>query len=218
MHVHVVTAANRHLYPDELDQFFRERHRVFVEEKHWRDDDGSGREIDQFDTDEATYLIGIENDRVMTGTRLIPTDRPNLTGDVFRELHFGAPVRDPRVADWTRGFISPEYRERGIGPIKGAFCSAVMDYCLEEGITWIGGLQDAVWQRLWRQFGWRTEAYGPPVRIEGRLCVVAYMEVSHAARDGAARNAGTTSSLLVRRGPERPFFRRTLLRGDGHAA
>lgn len=205
MQVHVVTAANRHLYASELDQFYRERHRVFVEEKGWREGDGSGREIDQFDADDATYLIGIEEGRVMTGTRLIPTDRPNLTGDVFPHFHFEGPIRDPRVADWTRGFISPEFRERGIGPIKGAFCSAVMDFCMQEGVAWIGGLQDAYWLRLWRRFGWRVEPAGAPVKVERRLCVVAYMEVSQAARDGAAREGQVEGSLLIRRGPQVPF-------------
>lgn len=207
MQVHVVTEANRDLYAREIDQFFHERHRVFVQEKNWRDDDGTNQEVDQFDTDDATYLIGIEGGRVMSGTRLVPTDRPNLTCDVFGHLcNLSGPIRDPRVADWTRGFISPEYRERGIGPIKGQFCSAVMEFCLAEGIAWVGGLQDAYWLRLWRHFGWHVEPAGTPSKIERRLCVVAYMEVSEAARAGAAAAGAIEESILVRRGPQRPFL------------
>ncbi|HVW57490.1 MAG TPA: acyl-homoserine-lactone synthase [Rhizobiaceae bacterium] len=206
MRVHVVTVANRDLYRSELLAFFRERHRVYVEEKHWREGDGSGLEIDQFDTDDATYLIGIQNGRVMTGTRLISTMRPHMASEVFPHLcNLHGVVRSPQIAEWTRGFIIPEYRERGIGPIKGQFCSAVMDYCLQEGIKRVGGIQDLYWLRLWKHFGWKVIPAGHPTKVDGRWCVIAYMEVSEAARDGAMRSGAIERSILVRKGPARPF-------------
>ena len=53
LQIHVVNSANQHLYGDELEAFFRARHDIYVEEKGWRDDDGTGLEKDQFDTDDA---------------------------------------------------------------------------------------------------------------------------------------------------------------------
>jgi len=206
MEVHVVTAANRDLYKDELLGFFRERHRIYVEEKGWREDDGSGLEIDQFDTDDAVYLIGIDDGRVMTGTRLISTMQPHMAGEVFPHLcNLQGVIRSPKVAEWTRGFIIPEYREKGIGPIKGQFCSAVMDYCLHEGIGLVGGIQELYWLRLWKRFGWKVIPAGVPAKVDGKWCVVAFMQVSEAARDGAMRSGGIERSILVQRGPYQPF-------------
>lgn len=219
MQVHVVTASNRESYKNELIAFFQERHRIYVEEKGWREDDGSGFEIDQFDTDDATYLIGVQDGRVMTGTRLISTTLPHLASEIFPHLcDFNGVLRSPTVAEWTRGFISPEYREKGIGPIKGQFCSAVMEFCLQEGITQVGGIQEFYWLRLWKHFGWKVDPVGSPAKVDGKWCVVAYMQASEAARDGAMASGGIDRSILVRRGPQQPFVVSTASEGDSHAA
>jgi len=48
--IHVISAVNRHLYEDVLEQHFRIRHEIFVEERKWealRKPDG--REIDTYE-------------------------------------------------------------------------------------------------------------------------------------------------------------------------
>jgi acyl-homoserine lactone synthase len=208
MELHVVTAANRDLYKSELIDFFKERYRIYVHEKQWRDDDGSGFEIDQFDTEAATYLIGIDEGRVICGTRLLSTTLPHMADQVFPHLSdLDGVVRSPQVAEWTRAFIIPERRERGIGPIKGQICAAVMQYCLDEGIEQVGGIQDLYWMRLWKRFGWNVVPAGTPARVAGRWCVVAYMEVTEAARESAMASTGISGHGLVRRGPYQSFVR-----------
>ncbi|TIV27987.1 MAG: autoinducer synthase, partial [Mesorhizobium sp.] len=75
---HVVNALNKHLYENEFDEFLRRRHDFFVHQKQWRPPSPDGRERDQFDTDAATYLLGIEDGRVVTSARLIPTSEPHM--------------------------------------------------------------------------------------------------------------------------------------------
>ena len=204
MLIHVVNVANRHLHADLLDEFFRARHQIYVEEKGWREDDQSGFEIDQFDTDDATYLIGVIDGKVMTGTRLIPTDRPHLLSEVFPHM-CTLPLRDPRVAEWTRGFIIPEFREKGIGPIKGQFCASVMEYCLKEQVSKIGGVQDLYWLPVWKRYSWNVSPIGNPSEIDGRWCVAALFDVTPEAYEHAARCGGLTQSILRYKGPYKPF-------------
>jgi acyl-homoserine lactone synthase len=207
MKIHVVNSANRHLYGAELEDFFRARHRIYVEEKEWREDDGSGFEIDQFDTEDATYLIGIEGDEVMTGTRLVPTSLPHMLSEIFPHLcDFAGVIRADNVAEWTRGFIVPEYRERGIGPVKGQFCGTVMEYCLNEGIQRIGGIQDLYWLPVWRRYKWTVRQVGNPAQVDGRWCVAAFFDVCQDARDRALSAGGIHDSILVHRGPYEPFL------------
>lgn len=220
MQIHVVNSANRHLYTSELTDFFRVRHQIYVEEKAWREDDRTGLEVDQFDTDDATYLLGTIDGSVMTGTRLIPTDRSHMLADVFPYM-CETPVRDPRVAEWTRGFIVPRFRERGIGPIKGQFCASVMEYCLKEGIEKIGGVQDLYWLPVWKRYSWTVRPIGEPREIDGRWCVAALFDVNEDAYTHAARCGGLTESILVHRGPYKPFVElaRTSVQGSYvHAA
>lgn len=220
MLIHVVNSANRHLYADELAGFFKARHQIYVEEKGWRESDSTGLEIDQFDTDDATYLIGVIDGQVMTGTRLIPTDRPHLLSEVFPNMTT-VPVRNPRVAEWTRGFIVPDYREKGIGPIKGRFCATVMEYCLKEAIEQIGGVQDLYWLPVWKRYGWSVRPIGNPMEIDGRWCVAALFDVNQEAYEQAARCGALTESILVHRGPYKPFvqtLRDFIPRRQVHAA
>jgi acyl-homoserine lactone synthase len=204
MEVHVVTAANQGLYGAELDRFFVERHRIYVEELHWRDPSPDGREIDQFDTDEAVYLIGIEDGRVITGSRFLPTSLPHLLSEVFPHL-CDKMICDPMVAEWTRGFIVGDRRERAGVKLKAAFCAAVMDYCLDEGITRIGGIQEVGWLALWERFGWNVEITGRRELFGTKWWVPAYFDVSEQAAAGARRYARLNHSILVKHGNIRRF-------------
>jgi acyl-homoserine lactone synthase len=196
MKIHVVNSKNFSSNLDLLNDFLKARRNIYIEEKGWMPDDGREIETDQFDNRHATYLIGEIDGEVMTGTRLYPTMKPHMLSEVFPE--FGV-LRSPTVYEWTRGFIIPKYREAGHGPIKGQFCGTVMEYCLIEGITQIGGLQDLYWLRLWRRYGWKVHEIGPRMKVDNRMCVAAYFDVTEEARVGALHEGGMTAneSILV---------------------
>lgn len=206
MRVHVITDGNRHLHLRELEAFFRARHDIYVHEKRWRDPSASGLEIDQFDHQDATYLVGFSDDgELMGGTRLIPTNRPHLLGEVFAPYCDLAPVpRHPDVLEWTRAFVVPRFRRDRLKVVTHA-CAAVMQYCVEEGYTAVGGLQEVYWLPLWRKLDWSVDVIGSPREIAGDTCVVAYAEVSEAALAAAREKAGVERvDLIRRRTPLRP--------------
>ena len=71
--VHVVRRDNSHRYREELDQYFRGRYDVFVRERGWKDlERPDGRDIDQFDTEDAIHLLAIEGSEVIGGFRFNP--------------------------------------------------------------------------------------------------------------------------------------------------
>ena len=96
-----VTAADR---IDELEQAWRLRHRVFVEEKNWTDlARADGREIDQFDHDEAVHLCVMRGRQVVAYARMLPTTRAHLLSDVLPELcRFRDVPRGADTREWTR--------------------------------------------------------------------------------------------------------------------
>src|ERR1044072_6552266 len=97
--IHVINSATRSLYRDELHDHFRIRHDIYVGERGWKAlERADGLERDQFDTDDAIYLLGIDNGRVVGGSRLVPTTRPHLLSEVFPHLAAERGVRrDPGV-------------------------------------------------------------------------------------------------------------------------
>jgi acyl-homoserine lactone synthase len=206
MEVHVVHASNMHLYKSELEQFYRQRHEIYVNEKKWRAADPDGYERDQFDTDIATYCLGIRDGQVIAGTRLIPTDFPHLLSEVFpHACNLGGVIRRSDHAEWTRGYIVKEARDRIAIRVKAASCAAIMEYCWQEGVVRLGGIQEMYWLPLWRKLGWNVEYCGTPLEIDGTWCVAAFFEVSEAAVMSAREKAGLIKSNLVHAGPYRPF-------------
>lgn len=206
MQVHIVTEKNQHLYEDMLNAFFRARYEIYVKEKGWMPESPDGLEKDQFDTQSATYLIGELDGRVIAGSRFVPTAEPHLLSEVFPHLCTQGLVRDPRVAEWTRGFILPEFRGGNGLPVMALFCSAVMEWSLQEGITEIGGIQEVFWLPLWKRFGWTFRALGEPSKIDGDFCVPGFCEVSTDALAKVRRRANLTQTNLVQKGPRRPFI------------
>ena len=85
--IHLVTPENDYHYRDEMEQAYRLRHQVFVEEMGWHNlAKPDGREIDQFDNKHAVHMLDIEHGEVLGYERLLPTPRPNLLSDVMPKL------------------------------------------------------------------------------------------------------------------------------------
>lgn len=206
MLVHVVHDDNKSLYQSELDQFFRLRHDIYVDEKHWRDPSPDGYEKDQFDTSSATYFLGMRDGEVIAGSRLIPTDLPHLLSEVFpHSCNLGGVPRYYNYAEWTRGFIVKSARDSLGLKIKAASCAAIMEYCVQENIEKVGGIQEMYWLPLWRRLGWHVNFSGTPLEIDDTWCVAAYFDVSRAALNSARLKAGISTSNLVHEGLYRPF-------------
>lgn len=173
--IYAITAANRHLFARELDDYFRIRHEIFVGDRGWtnlaRPD---GRERDQFDTDDAIYIVGIDNGRIYGGSRLVPTVRPHLLSEVFPHLAAVRSVpRDSGIYEWTRVFVTKDRREGGnAGRTAGTVICGLLEYCLAEGVHGLSGVIDAWWLPRFHDMGWTVRPLGLP-ELVGRDWVVA---------------------------------------------
>jgi acyl-homoserine lactone synthase len=210
--VHVVTHANRHLYEDALDQSYRLRYRIYIQELKWRglpprDDQ---REIDQYDTPDAVHLLYLENTRVVGGTRLFPSTEPHMLSEAFS--HFasirGVP-RQPDIAEWTRFYVTPERREEHKASRVGSIVlSSMIDYALHEGLTAVSALMNTFWLPRFLGYGWRVRPLGLPDVHDGEWLVAGTIDISHEALAGIRRAHGLEDrSALVRVGKYRPFIR-----------
>ena len=190
-----------------MERFFRLRHDIYVEELGWREPSHDGLEKDQFDTEDAYYFLGFIGDELVAGSRLISTDNPHLLSEVFPHLcNKGGVIRDRRTAEWTRGFILPEYRDRAGIRLKAIACSAIVEYCLDEGIERVGGIQEVHWLPLWKRFGLSVERRGEPVELDGTWCVPAYFRVDQNGLANINRRLRSEKSNLIHHSPVKPFL------------
>jgi acyl-homoserine lactone synthase len=166
--IHIVTPENRHLFRDEMEQPYRLRHRVFVEEMKWTDlakDDGM--EVDQFDNEHAVHMLYIDDGKVLGYQRMLPSTRPHLLSDVLPQLCEDERPVGAHIWEWTRYCVEPAHRERGraLSPVANALLSGIVEWGLESGITTIIIEMNPLWLLRLVQLYFRTVPLGLPQKI-----------------------------------------------------
>lgn len=168
--IHVVTAENINQYRDAMEQAWRLRHSVFVEEKGWsalRKDDG--REIDQFDDMHAVHMLHIDNGEVTGYQRMLPSMRPHLLTSVMPELCDGDFPVGPHVWEWTRYCVVRSQRDRGkmLSPIGNMLLSGIVEWGLQSGVSKIIIEMNPIWMLRLVQLHFRVTPLGMPQQIDG---------------------------------------------------
>jgi acyl-homoserine lactone synthase len=170
--IHIVTTDNDYLYRDEMEQAYRLRHQVFVDEMGWTDlAKPDGREIDQFDNGHAVHMLSIEEGQVLGYQRMLPSTRPHLLSEVMPELCDGERPVGSHIWELTRHCVDREHRQKAsrIGsPAANALLSGMVEWGLQLGVsTVIVEIEPITLLRL-IQSHFRPLQLGLPMRIAGR--------------------------------------------------
>lgn len=190
--IHAISAVNRHLYEDVLDQHFRLRHDIFVEERRWetlRKPDG--REIDSYDNEDTVYLLALEGRRVIGGHRLYPTTKPSMMSEVFPHLAAvrGCPA-NPLVWEWSRYFV---VRDRRDGALNLQLMAAVQEFCLDQGIAQVSAIMETWWLPRFHEAGFIVTPLGLPALVENAWTMAATIDIRQETADTLHDRVGLTS-------------------------
>lgn len=160
-----------------LEQAFRLRHRVFVDEKRWlalrkRD----GREIDQFDGPQCIYILAVDHGDVVGHVRMTPTTHPHLLADVHSHLCVRTEPRGPAIWEWTRYCAQAGLR----GQVKAGKVAA---YIQVAAVEWLfnHGVRDVVVEynpkfiERHLEMGFEVNLLGLPVEMEGEQVIAVHM-------------------------------------------
>ena len=135
--IYVLHGEDTHKYPDLMDEVYRLRHRVFVDEMGWSDlYSPDGRETDQFDRPDAVHHICMRDDRVVGYQRMLPTLRPTLLSELFPHLCEGPIPRSHDCYELTRYAVDPAYREgrRSVGSVGTELIAGWVEWGLNCGV------------------------------------------------------------------------------------
>jgi acyl-homoserine lactone synthase len=168
--VHIVNAGNYPHYANELQQAYRLRHRVFVEECGWAALQNSNEyEIDQFDTEHAINILATDGRGKVVGySRLLPTANPHLLTDVYPHLAQRKIPRSPTIFEWTRYCVAPERRgDSAIRNVGSRLLCGVLEYAFREGIAGLTMETDPLWITRFLEFGFEAEPLGFPQQLDG---------------------------------------------------
>lgn len=199
--IHVVTAENMQDYAGALDQAFRLRHRVFVEELGWRNlARPDKREIDEFDDEHAVHLLAIdEADTVIGYSRLLPTTRPYLLPMVLPQLCEGTPPSGPHIVEWGRICVAECARTSGrrLNPTALALMTAIVEWGLPRGVTSFVSEMPTSWILRLLQLHLRAMPLGLPHEIEGEEIVAVEAAFDRRALRQLQNKRGDIRSVLA---------------------
>lgn len=197
--IHAISAANRHLYEDLIEEHFRLRHEIFVEERKWdalRKPDG--REIDSYDNEDTVYLLALEDRRIVGGHRLYPTTKPSMMSEVFPHLAAmrGCPA-DPLIWEWSRYFV---VRDRRDGVLNLQLMAAVQEFCLDQGIAQVSAIMETWWLPRFHEAGFVVTPLGLPALVENAWTMAATIDVRQETLDALHERIGKTA-VVRQEGP-----------------
>lgn len=200
--LHLIDKRNCDLepYATLIEDSYRLRHQVYVHERGWKGlDRPDGREIDQFDTEDATYLVWTdETNRVLGGVRLISTDKPHLMSDVFPEIATFAPVpRRTDVWEMTRFFSvrDPSGRVPRNTVIGDVLCG-MFEFGLHHGLTAISVVCDTFFLPRYLEMGIHATPIGLPTPYPEGICIACVLPVDHSQLAAARNSRGVTRPVL----------------------
>jgi acyl-homoserine lactone synthase len=207
--IHVVQRDNANQYTLELDQYFRKRHEVFVQEKGWKDLERSDqREVDEFDTEDATHLLAIDDHQVIGGLRLNPSTGPTLLSEVFSYLCSEPLVGAPDVVEMTRLWVVKGRRKQAAHRnIESLLMAGSLEYALALGIKKIRGVAESWRLDRNQRLGWTARALGPPRDVGGHSCIALEKYVSEEIWVEICPKLSVFGSVLVWKGIKRPQYR-----------
>ncbi|WP_375414573.1 acyl-homoserine-lactone synthase [uncultured Bradyrhizobium sp.] len=195
--IHIVTAENIHSYAGAMEQAYRLRHAVFVEEMGWNNlRHPDGREIDQFDDGRALHMLYLEGDRLLGYQRMLSSMQPHLLSEVMPHLCDGDFPIGPHIWEWTRYCVTKEHRDRGrmLSPAGNLLLSAIVEWGLESGVSKIIIEMNPIWLLRLVQLHFRVTPLGIP-QEDGKDSIVAVT---------AGFDSRTLARLRQIRGDDRP--------------
>ena len=199
MQVHIVRGRVSDRHAALLEDNYRLRHRIFVEQQGWhalrRPD---ARDIDEFDNEDATHILLTDGNQLVGGSRVTPLDRPNLLQTVFNGLVQDTLPADPSLgADWTRFYVRPDRREgRRRAPESAALFCAMMEYALSQGFAFITFVSSLSMVEHGTAVGWRITPLGEPDLVQGKATVAGWIEVTEQALYNVRRATGMSQALI----------------------
>ncbi|HEX3755492.1 MAG TPA: acyl-homoserine-lactone synthase [Rhizomicrobium sp.] len=201
--VHVVHAGNRNLYRNALSQMYCDRKRIFCDALGWKIPVAAGIfEIDQFDTDDAVYLLDIDpqDDRHLGSTRLLPSTKPHILGSLFPALCDQSVPRGPDIWEITRFCTAPRLRREQTLRARSHLWVALAEFALRYGISRYTCVAEVPWMATLQEYAWRSSPLGEPREINGEALGALIVEnSSHSLLDLRVKT-GVRETVLESRG------------------
>jgi N-acyl-L-homoserine lactone synthetase len=143
--------------PDLFEQMFRQRKKVFIDDKKWDIEAVGGEfEIDEYDRDDTVYICSLSSDGALAGSiRLLNTLTDHMAAGAFKDMFPQLTIRSPTIWEATR-FAVPDDPHVQPNGVSRAACEVMLGTCLfglEHGVSQLTAIYEAPMARIYRRCG-----------------------------------------------------------------
>ena len=196
--VNVVTSYNRLNFREPLNAMHRDRKKIFVDGLKWNIPVVDGEyEIDQFDNDDAIYLVAMDakRERHLGSVRLLPSTGPHLLGDVFPELCANGVPRADDIWEITRLCTAP-YKDVDPKLVRRRIATALCEFGLLYGIRQYTCVSHIQWLSHMLAIGWECEMLGEPRAVNNEVIGAMAINITPATLQLFRQKMGSRTPVL----------------------
>ena len=168
--IHICNRSVLETKPTLLKSMHEDRKRVFVDIFGWNLESKGSEEIDEFDDNFATYLIGEDVQGThFVSVRLLHTEKRHILGSLFPSLCDDAVPTGPAIREITRYIASPRARasERLVG--RNMMARALIEYAYLNGIVGYTAVCEMSFLSQLIAAGWRCDPLVLPREVDGSI-------------------------------------------------
>lgn len=172
-----------------LNDMHRLRSEIFGSRLSWNVTVRDGREYDEFDDFQPTYILTVSgNSRVVGCARLLPATGPTMLERTFPQLlASGTLYAHPAMIESSRFCVDTTFRERrGEGSLHDAtlmMFAGIIEWCLIHGFREVATATDVRFERLLIRAGWPMRRLGEPKMINETNSVAGILSADLASFD-----------------------------------
>ncbi len=198
--IRYVYGYERQELPQLFDEMFRQRKRVFVDEKKWDIKTVQGElEFDEYDRDDTVYVCSFLEDGTLAGSvRLLSTLTDHMANGAFKDMFPDLIIRSPTIWEATRFAVHEDTRLQPNG-VSRAACEVMLGTCLfglEHGVSQLTAIYEAPNARIYRKCGVKHYILGRHRSPEHGAVHFALGEISHEI-EASIRRATSLAPLEV---------------------
>ena len=200
MHVLAIRKPTTGTEQEILDRMHRLRAKVFRTRLNWNVRCRDGREFDEFDKLNPTYLIAQSSRGEVAGcVRLLPAIGQTMLATVFPQLLPGRSLAShPGMVESSRFCVDTEINEgRGHGTVHLAtltMFAGIVEWCLSKGYSELVTATDTRLERILNRVGWRLRRLGSPQLINETRSIAGVLPIERSTFE-RLRPEGYQSSL-----------------------
>lgn len=187
--LHIVKEPFRPVPDAVLHAMFAARKSVFVDLLKWQVPVLDGRfEVDQFDDEQARYVILSELDGThLASARLLPTTRSHILDSFYGDLCEQAPPHGEDIFEITRFCLDRTLRAPERRVARNSLVTALAEHALTNGIARYVAIAEMSWFQQILAFGWKCRPLGMPQMMDGSMLVALEIEIGPDTLDRLAQ-------------------------------